>query len=103
MRAVRRFSEDRLSGALELLLVTPLQARDILSGQQRALQRFFGAPGAWLVLLNIALIILIHTSAALNMGPSDQGIFTGIFLGGILALFADSFALSWIGMEMGLR
>ena len=30
-------------------------------------------------------------------------IFTGIFLGGILALFADSFALSWIGVEMGLR
>ena len=103
MRAVRRLSEDRLSGALELLLVTPLRPRDILSGQQRALRRFFRAPGAWLVLLNVALIILIHNSAALDMGSSDQRIFTGIFLGGILALFADSFALSWIGMELGLR
>ena len=37
------------------------------------------------------------------MGTSDRRIFTGIFLGGIVALFADSFALSWIGMEMGLR
>jgi hypothetical protein len=103
MRAVRRLSEDRSSGALELLLVTPLQPRDILAGQERALRRVFRAPRAWLVLLNVALIILIHNSAALNMGTSDQRIFTGIFLGGILGLFADSFALSWIGMEMGLR
>jgi ABC-type transport system involved in multi-copper enzyme maturation permease subunit len=103
MRAVLRLSEDRLSGALELLLVSPLQPRDILSGQRRALGRFFRAPGIWLVLLNVALIVLIHSSAGLGMGSSDRRIFTGIFLGGILALFADSFALSWIGMEMGLR
>jgi ABC-type transport system involved in multi-copper enzyme maturation permease subunit len=103
MRAVRRLSEDRLSGALELLLVSPLQPRDILSGQRRALRRFFRAPTAWLVLLNAALIFLIHYSAGLSMGSSDRRIFTGIFLGGILALFADSFALSWIGIEMGLR
>src|SRR5262249_51173257 len=91
------------SGALELLLGTPLQPRDILSGQQRALRRFFWAPGAWLVLLNLALLIMIHTSDALGMDPSDQGTFTGIFLAGILALFTDLFALSWIGIEMGLR
>jgi ABC-type transport system involved in multi-copper enzyme maturation permease subunit len=101
LRAVRRLSEDRLSGALELLLVTPLQPRDILSGQQRALRRFFWMPTARLVLLNLALILLIHYG--LDIGSSDQRIFTGIFLGGILALFVDTFALSWIGMEMGLR
>ena len=103
MRAVRRLSEDRLSGALELLLVTPLQPRDILSGQRRALRRLFRLSSAGLVLLNSALIFLIHNSAALHMGTSDRRIFTGIFLGGIAALFADSFALSWIGIEMGLR
>ncbi len=37
------------------------------------------------------------------MGTSDRWIFTIIFVCGILALFADSFALSWIGIEMGLR
>ena len=103
MRAVRRLSEDRLSGALELLLVTPLQPRDILSGQRRALRRFFWAPSAWLVLLNAALIFLIHDSAGLGMGTSDRRIFTIIFLCGILALLADSFALSSIGMEQGVR
>jgi len=103
MHAVRRLSEDRLSGALELLLVTPLQPRDILSGQRRALRRFSRAPRAWLVLLNAALIFLIHYSAGLGMGTSDRWIFTIIFVCGILALFADSFALSWIGIEMGLR
>jgi len=103
LRAVRRLSEDRLSGALELLLVTPLQPRDILAGQARALRWFAFAPGTGLVLLNLSLIALIHTSDALDMGTSDRRIFTGIFLGGIVALFADSFAVSWIGMEMGLR
>ena len=103
MRAVRRLSEDRLSGALELLLVSPLQPRDILFGQRQALRRFFRAPSAWLVLLNAALIFLIHYSTDLSMGSSDRRIFTGIFLGGILALFGDSYALSWIGIEMGLR
>jgi ABC-type transport system involved in multi-copper enzyme maturation permease subunit len=103
MRAVRRLSEDVLSGALELLLVTPLPPRDILSGQRRALRQSFRAPTIWLSLLNGALIVLIHGSAVLGMGSSDQRIFTGIFLGGIVALFADSFALSWVGMEMGLR
>jgi len=103
MRAVRRLSEDRLSGALELLLITPLQPRDILSGQRRALRRFFRAPSTWLAVLNAALIFLIHTSAVLDMGSSDRRIFTGIFLGGMAALFADSWALSWIGMELGLR
>ena len=103
LRAVQRLSEDRLSGALELLLVTPLQPRDILSGQRRALRRVFRAPSAWLVLLNAALIFQIHYSSALGMGTSDRRTFTGIFLGGMLALFADSWALSWIGMELGLR
>ena len=62
-------------------------------------------PGAQclLVVLNLAIIFLIHYSTALGMGTSDRRIFTGIFLGGILALFADSFALAWIGMESGLR
>jgi len=103
MRAVRRLSEDRLSGALELLLVTPLQPRDILSGQRRALRRSFRASITWLALLNIALIFVIHGSASLDVGSSGRRMFTGIFLGGILALFADSLALSWIGMDMGLR
>ncbi len=77
--------------------------RDILAGQCRALRRSFRIPSARLVSLNVALIFLIHTSAALDMGTTDQRIFTGIFLGGIPALLADSWALSWIGMEMGLR
>ncbi|MGZ4971756.1 MAG: ABC transporter permease subunit, partial [Limisphaerales bacterium] len=41
LEASRRFAEDRQSGALELLLVTPIQIKEILKGQLAALKRQF--------------------------------------------------------------
>lgn len=98
--ASRRFSEDRLSGALELLLVTPLSPGSYLSGQRAALKKSFRKSKALLALMNLAMLLLQTT---LDMSDHDHATFTLIFLGGIVLLFSDAFALSWIGMEMGLR
>ncbi len=55
--AARRIGEDRCSGAMELLLTTPLQVRQIVEGQLHALRRQF-QPVFWATLvLNLAMLI----------------------------------------------
>src|SRR5437879_5618392 len=48
----RRLSEDRHSGALELLLVTPVSVEDIIAGQKRALRELFQGPILLAILTN---------------------------------------------------
>jgi hypothetical protein len=55
MEASRRLSEDRNSGALELLLVTPISAEAILAGQRRALWEIFRGPMVLALLINAGL------------------------------------------------
>ncbi len=103
MEASRRFSEDRSSGALELLLVTPLSPRAIVQGQLVGLRKHFRKPMVALLLTNVALVWLIVWPNPLSMDRQDQGIFCGIFFGGALLLMLDVQSLSWTGMLAGLR
>jgi ABC-type transport system involved in multi-copper enzyme maturation permease subunit len=93
-----------LSGALELLLVTPIGVKEILKGQQQALRQVF-RPVMWgLTLMNVGLICtILGWSEHLQMNGRDQGIFFEMFAGGLLMLFLDSFALGWVGMWKGLN
>src|SRR6185503_12747022 len=56
LEACRRFVEDRRSGALELILSTPVTPDDILHGQWRALLRQFGVPILVVLLINAVLV-----------------------------------------------
>src|SRR5205085_2319460 len=58
VQASRFFIEARHSGALEVLLCTPLKNRDIIKGQFLALKRLFGWPLAAFVLLNFVPLLL---------------------------------------------
>jgi len=103
MEATRRMSEDRQSGALELLLVTPLPLRDIISGHRAALSTRFKIPIAVLCIVNLAMMATVLLCAkALDMGSKEEAIFTGIFVCGILMLLLDFQALGWVGMWTGL-
>ena len=99
--ASRRFSEDRYSGAMELLLVTPLTPRQIVEGQRRALWHFACGPLFLCALLNILLLLLFILKSP--FGAANYS-FTWQFaiLGGILLLGLDYYALSWMGMWHGL-
>jgi hypothetical protein len=101
MQASRRFCEDRRSGALELLLITPLEPRAILDGQWAALRRQF----AWLLVLlttmNVLLFLLV-TAGSFGMPSKVMTIFSMMFLGGAALLFFDFNALGWVGMRTGL-
>jgi len=97
VESARAFSEERRSGALELLLSTPLDERQIIRGQRLALWRRF-APAIAAVLA--AHIFLLWT---VDAEIEDRQSVTAIYL--ILAgsLVADTFAISWWSMWLGLR
>jgi ABC-type transport system involved in cytochrome c biogenesis permease component len=96
----RRLSEDRQSGALELLLVTPLPLADIVTGQVAGIWQTFRWQLAALVCVNLAL--LVFGLGEMRMGSEGAGIFTLIMLGGIGMLFLDCYAMTRVGMWMAL-
>ncbi|MDB6028405.1 MAG: hypothetical protein JWM68_4628 [Verrucomicrobiales bacterium] len=87
--ACQQLIEARRSGALELLLSTPLTDRDIIRGQWHALRRQFGLP---LLILGVLEIILIFK------GERNTSFFTAA----VLSLPLDFLALGWAGMWLGL-
>jgi ABC-type transport system involved in multi-copper enzyme maturation permease subunit len=112
--AAYQMAEERKSGALELLLYTPLSVAEIIRGRRRALFRqFFGAA---------VVILLLHFFFAIGLAFQ---ILNGTFIGflksvvafqmddeevvfGFMTLSAIIFALnwtvaSWLGMWLGLR
>ena len=103
VEASRRFSEDRQSGALELLLVSPLSVERLLEGQRRALLGIFFAPIALALLTNAGFFWWLVLVNPMHMGGDDGSIFCEVILGGAALLLADYYALSWVGMLMGYR
>jgi ABC-type transport system involved in cytochrome c biogenesis permease component len=101
--ASRRLSEDRHSGALELVLVTPLPVGQIIEGQRRALRSSFVLPLAMASMTNVGFIWLVLRPNPLHINGSDRDVFVGLFGGGFMLLMADAYALRWVGMWMGLR
>jgi ABC-type transport system involved in multi-copper enzyme maturation permease subunit len=99
----RRLSEDQLSGALELLLVSPLSVPQILRGQRRALWQIFRGPILLTLLTNLGLCWLLLGPNPMHMDGDGLIIFCEMYAGGALLLFVDFYALSWVGMWMALQ
>jgi ABC-type transport system involved in multi-copper enzyme maturation permease subunit len=100
----RRLNEDRRSGALELLLATPLEPRAILKGQKRALRKLFRGPVITLIVMNVTLwgtTLMFHRH--LTVSSQDRLIFSELFAGGIMVLLLDFIAAGWVGMCNGLQ
>jgi len=102
--ATRQLNEDRQSGALELLLVSPLREADMLHGQARALWHKFRG---WLILLTAVNLAMSATtlvfSGPLVMRGKDLLMFQGVLCGGISVLWLDFKAIGTVGMWMALR
>ncbi len=99
--ASRRMNQDRQSGALELLLATPLSIEAILYGQRRALLRQFAPSLVMLCLVNGALCLGMATWE--HIDSDILGVFFEIFIGGMVMVGMDFLALSWMGMWRGLN
>lgn len=93
VEACRQFSGDRRSGALELLLVTPISPQMIVHGQLRALLSLFGGP---------LVVVLVVDLVFWNNNPRDVD--WALYMGAIvIMLLADLAALACVGMWQGLR
>jgi len=55
------------------------------------------------LLINAGLFCLIIWPNLLNMGTEETALLGALCLGGIVLLVGDFYALSWVGMRMGLR
>jgi hypothetical protein len=121
LEASRCFGQDRSSGALELLLSTPVSVKEILDGHCRALRRQFLWPLLAVLVLDFAL--LLGCVCALVPAPTDSPwvrlwqawcwlvedrfetahFMVLVFGAGMSVLVLDYFALGWFGMWQGLR
>lgn len=90
--AGRRMALDRRSGALELILSTPLSVKSILSGQFMALRQQFLIP---------ALVVLLFDVMFLLASRLDNEMLW-IWSAGIIVFIADMVTLAWVGLWMGL-
>lgn len=92
-----RLVEDRRSGALELLLSSPLGVKEIIRGQHLALRRQFAAPLLLLISLEIACFLF-------GIFPENRKSYAFYFLPSAIILFvADFFTLRWVAMWIGLN
>ena len=88
------FATGRRDGTLELLLLTPLSAREIAAGTLSGFRRRYLAPLLALFLLDVALAAWLAL-----LGQGSSAILVGA--AGVM-LLVDSYSLCWVGMLRGL-
>ncbi len=98
-RSCHRLIEDRRSGALELLLCTPLTPEKILSGQRLALRAQFGGPIAAVFLIEFLLFLIGLPDAR---AQNSLGTWAAMDAGNIIVTGADIWALVWVAMAHSL-
>jgi hypothetical protein len=90
--AVLLFGEDRRTGALELVLSTPLKVDAICEGQIQALERQFG----WPVMIVLCLDLVMFVASSMEQIPIL------LSLGIVIVFVTDLYTLAWVGLWLGL-
>ena len=93
--AARRFSLDRQSGALELLLCTPLSLKQIVRGQMMSLFWQFAGP--------VAIVLCADLIFLANPPPTEQFEWQLMWVAGMAMLVADMVTLAWVGIWLGVN
>lgn len=93
------FAESRTSGALELLLSTPVSAAKIIQGHSDSLKRMFFTP----VLVMALMECCVFFSALASLRNVSQDILGTLFMIAVPVLFiTDLYAVGWYGLWMSL-
>ena len=101
--ACNSFAEARSTGAMELLLSTPLHVRQILRGQHMALRELFFAPIVVLFAIEICLVAAQIAAWSQSSGGGVMSVMMVLGLGFCVVWFAlDLFAVAEVGMWFGL-
>src|SRR5207249_5615073 len=94
----RQIAEDRRTGALELLLSTPLSVAEILRGQLLALNlQFFTAVAAVLL-----IDIVMFTARMRDVSLAGSNEWPLLFVCVVAVFIADLYTLAWLGMWLAL-
>jgi ABC-type Na+ efflux pump permease subunit len=95
----QQLAEDRRTGALELLLSTPLAVSEMTYGQFRALRRQFLGPLGFAIVLELCFL-------AIGLRHSDmtgeRGVWSITWIGGLAVLLIDLWALFHVGLWQSL-
>lgn len=94
--ASQRWANERATGALELILTTPLGVPAILRGHWQSLRRLFGGPAIAIVLVAGTLVAASGTA-----GPNQREMAAMTVVGAVVFLW-DLHALGWVGLWLGL-
>jgi ABC-type transport system involved in multi-copper enzyme maturation permease subunit len=94
--ASQRWTQERQTGALELLLTTPLPVSEILRGHWLSLGRLFGVPAFAILLMEVLTLV---ASGALSGSQFEMSVMT---LAGAVVFLWDLYALAWVGLWLGL-
>lgn len=101
LQAPRRLSDDKHSGALELLLCTPLSPQTIVKGLMRVLLRRYGIVFLGLVALDAFLVFAYYTRDGGWRGLRQQSEFT-LFFWGAIVFPVQLYSLARIALYQGL-
>ena len=100
--AATRFGEERRSGALELLLCTPIQVKDVLKGHSQSFYWQFYWPVFLVLLVCFGFLLEPLTSRWALIDPSTR-YWIRLFSMSMVLFVLDLYALSWLGMWKGLN
>jgi hypothetical protein len=112
-RAAFCFTEARRSGAMELILSTPLSVPFILRGQRRALWPWIIWPSILIGIVQLGVFVTnyLYLAQSQSSAPvissawgsiSYQTYFAIMSIAGVVTFVFDVLALSWVGMWFGL-
>lgn len=96
--APRQLAEDRKSGSLELILSTPLEESEVVSGYAQAIQRQFAKPIILVIVAELMLLWLGH----IYQVKANPAVAAAI-LASIVLLVSDAVTLTTLGIWNGLR
>jgi ABC-type transport system involved in multi-copper enzyme maturation permease subunit len=97
--ACRLLHDARRTGALELLLVSPLRQLDIVEGLLASVKLRFLWPVLLVVLVDILMLMLASSAAASTMGGVGLSLMFFVMVGIFLA---DAYTLTWVGLWRGM-
>lgn len=105
VEACRQFADDRKSGALELLLSTPLDPKAILRGQHLALRRMFLWPVLALLAMDAFFVLAASSNISGNSTMSGEQLqeFIAMFMAGIVVFLVDLVTIAWLGPWLALN
>jgi ABC-type transport system involved in cytochrome c biogenesis permease component len=99
LAAPRQFFDDRRSGAMELLLTTPVTIPGLVRGRLRALQRQFFGPTVAVAVVELFLGIRLFLAEA---QAADFFVWPLLLTGHVALLFFDLVTIAWLGNWIGL-